>query len=112
MGQGPYRPIREIESALGHGELRRATAIARDFAHEHGRPIPIEAALRFLPVVAAQRDDYDDWAGRWLARWLTEAPGANMDRAADLAAALAELPAEPMALKVIQEVIKQPLISS
>jgi hypothetical protein len=31
-----------------------------------------------------------------LVRWLTEMPGVTIDRAAEVAASLADLPAEPM----------------
>ena len=61
-------------------------------------------ALRFLPLVAAQRpDDYDGWASRWLVRWLTEAPEASIDGAVDVAAALAALPLEPQAIETISQ---------
>jgi hypothetical protein len=73
-------------------------AIAKDFQREHGRPIPLALALRFLPSVAADRAAYDAWACRWLARWLSEAHEPSVDQAAEVAALLAELPAEPQAL--------------
>jgi len=53
--------------------------------------------MRFLPVVAVQRvEAYDGWALRWLVRWSTEASGATIERAAVIAAALADLPTEPL----------------
>lgn len=96
MGIGPYRPLDEIEHAITRGDLGMARAIAKDFAAEHGRPIPLAHALKFLPLVAAQHfDDYDAWASHWLERWLKEMPGPKLEHAADIAAALAELPLEP-----------------
>src|SRR5919108_3170212 len=96
MGIGPHRPIRELEAALGRGELDMAAAIAKDFHHEHGRPIPLELALRMLPL-AARGGGYDAWACRWLSRWLTEA-SPSIETAAEVAACLADLPTEPRAL--------------
>jgi hypothetical protein len=73
-----------------------ASAIAKDFAAEHGRPIPLTHALKFLPLVAATHvDDYDAWASHWLECWLKETPGPKLEHAVDIAAALAELPLAP-----------------
>ncbi len=78
MGLGPYRPIKDLERALERGELELAIAAAKDVARAYGRPIQLDIAVRFLPVVAEQRpEDYDGWALRWLARWSTESPGAT-----------------------------------
>jgi hypothetical protein len=96
MGTGPHRPVRELEGAIRRGDLEMASAIARDFALEHGRPIDLGLALELLPlVVARDLSSYDTWACRWLARWLSETRGATIERAAELAAALADLPSEP-----------------
>jgi hypothetical protein len=46
MGLGPYRPVRDLEHAVDRGDLRMAVAVAKDFAREYGRPIPIDLALR------------------------------------------------------------------
>jgi hypothetical protein len=68
-----------------------AVAAAKNVSREYGRPIGPDLALRFLPLVAAQQlDAYDGWACRWLARWLNETPGVTYDRAAEVAASLAE----------------------
>jgi nucleotide-binding universal stress UspA family protein len=97
MGNPPFRPTREIERAVERGDLRMAVAIAKDFAREHGRPVSLGVALRMLPLVAAQRPErYDAWARRWLLRWLVEGREPTIDAAADVAASLAELPAEPI----------------
>ena len=102
MGLGPYRPLRDLERALERGQLDMAVAAAKDVSHEHGRPIGLDLALRFLPLVATkQLDVYDGWACRWLARWLNETPGVSIDLAAEVAATLAELPAEPLALETL-----------
>ena len=95
MGPRPYRPIREFEHAVRRGDLTMAVAIARDIASEHGRPVGLDLALELLPLAAAQRELYEAWALRWLARWATESAQATIDQAAEVAAALADLPAEP-----------------
>jgi hypothetical protein len=103
MGLGPYRPLRDLERALERGQLKIAVAAAKDVSHEYGRPIGLDLALRFLPLVAAQQlDAYDGWACRWLARWLNETPGVTIDLAAEVTASLAELPAEPAALETLR----------
>lgn len=108
MGNPPFRPLREIQRELQRGNLDIATAIAKDFARAHHRPIPLDAALAFLPLVASkQGDSYDVWACHWLVRWLNESRQADIDRTADLAAALAELPADPdTALGTIREELR------
>ena len=106
MGLGPYRPVRDLERALERGQLKMAVAAAKDVSHQYGRPIGLDLALRFLPLVATQQlDAYDGWACRWLARWLSETPGVTADRAAEVAASLAELPAEPAALDTLREFV-------
>jgi hypothetical protein len=98
MGAGPHRPIRELEGAISRGDLHMASAIARDFARERGRPIDLGLALELLPlVVVHDLAAYDAWACRWLARWLRETRGATIEAAAELAGALADLPGEPLA---------------
>jgi len=98
FGLGPYRPLKDVERALERGDLRMAVAGARDCAHEYGHAIPLDIAVKFLPVVVAQTPDaYDGWALRWLARWSTESPKRTIERAAVLAAALADLGSEPVA---------------
>jgi hypothetical protein len=98
MGNPPFRPVKEIERALERGDLRMAVAIARDFATERGRPIPLGVALKLLTPVALQSpSEYDAWACRWLMRWLTETPAPTIEQAAEVAASLADLPSEPLA---------------
>ena len=89
--------MNEIEREIARGDLRMAVAVARDFEACSGRPIPLGVALSLLALVAAKRPErYDAWACRWLARWLTEARQPTIQAAADVAASLAELPAEPV----------------
>jgi hypothetical protein len=96
MGDGPHRPARELQAALSRGDLEMASAIARDLARAHGRPVDLCTALD-LVALAVQREpqNYDAWACRWLARWLRETRDASIEQAAQLAAALADLPCEP-----------------
>jgi hypothetical protein len=96
MGDPPFRPISEIERELKRGRLDIAVAIAKDFARNNGRPIPLGLALRFLPLVAMQSpSEFDAWATRWLARWLGETGAPTAEAAAEIASLLAELPREP-----------------
>jgi hypothetical protein len=98
----PYRPDRELDGHLDRGELDFAIALAKDIAHERGRPLGLDLALRFLPLIAAQRPEaYDEWALRWATRWMSETNGATITGAAAVVAALAELPVEPSALDSI-----------
>ena len=107
MGVGPHRPIKDIERALSDGDLLLAAAIARDFARERKHPIPLELALRFLPVAARDQTAYDAYACRWLSRWLKESHGPSIDAAAEIAGCLADLPAEPSRLAVIVGVLRR-----
>jgi hypothetical protein len=73
-----------------------AIAVAKDISREHDRPIPLQLALKLLPLVATQQQhSYDLWACRWLARWLRETPEATIEQAAEIAGSLADLPSEP-----------------
>jgi hypothetical protein len=102
MTARPWRPGDELDGALERGDLSYAITLAAEVAEDRGRPIDLDTALRFLPLVAARDPEhYDAWSLRWLARWLNEAP-ATIDRAAEIAAQLADLPAEPTALQTIR----------
>lgn len=96
MGR-PYRPLKELEAHLRRGELDSALVLARELARERGRPLDLELAAAFLPLVAQQRQElFDPWALRWLERWCErERERASVDDAAELAAALAEVPVDP-----------------
>jgi hypothetical protein len=93
----PYRPQRELEAHLSRGELDFALAVARTLARERARPLDLEVTFRFLPLLAVQRpEQFDRWALRWLERWCGELGSrASVDEAAELAAALAEIPVDP-----------------
>jgi hypothetical protein len=94
MGPRPWKPKVELDGALERGELDFAITLAAEVA-ENGQ-VDLQTALRFLPLVAAQRPrDYDRWASRWLVRWLSETPAVTIEGAAEAAACLADLPAEP-----------------
>jgi hypothetical protein len=104
MAPRPYRPAAELEAALERGELSLARVLAKDVSEERGRPIDLDVALRFLPLVAIQNAEaYDDWAMRWLGRWIRETPGATIEQAAELAGTLADLPTEPTALAALRD---------
>lgn len=110
MGR-PYRPRRELEAHLDRGELDFAIAIARALASERGRPLELELTVRFLPLVAAQRPgEFDSWTLRWLERWCAACRrDASIDDAAELAAALAEIPVDPeRGMRAIREVGVRP----
>jgi hypothetical protein len=96
MGPRPWKPAAELEGALERGELSFAIALASEVSADRCRPLDLELALRFLPLVSAEQPKhYDAWALRWLARWIAETDGATIDQAAEIAGALAELPMEP-----------------
>jgi hypothetical protein len=105
MGLGPYRPVRELESAIERRELDIAIGIAKDIARER-KPIGLELALRLVALVAADGPDYDLWACRWLARWLGETRDASIGLAAEVAATLADLPAEPQSVEAIRQIVR------
>jgi hypothetical protein len=87
--------LKQIEDAVQQGNLREAIELARVFARAHGRPIPLSSAAEILPLVARQSpSEYDAYALDFLERWVKER-ARTIDEAADLAAALAELPENP-----------------
>jgi hypothetical protein len=104
MAPRPYNPKIELAGALDQGHLDHAIMLAREVAEESRRPIALDVALGFLPLVARERtDDYDGWALRWLVRWATESPDATIDRAAEIACSLADAHGEPLALDSIRQ---------
>jgi hypothetical protein len=107
MGLGPWRPIRDLERAIAHGDLAMSTALAKDAEREYGRPIQLELALKLVSLVAAEQSTYDAWACRWLARWLSESRAPRVEVAAELAGCLAELPAEPQLLEAMLAMLRQ-----
>jgi hypothetical protein len=100
----PWKPADELGGALERGDLPYAITLAAEVAEDRGRPIDLDTALRFLPLVAVREPEhYDAWALRWLERWISEGT-ATIDLAAEVAAQLADLPAEPTALDTIRRV--------
>jgi hypothetical protein len=82
---------------LDRGDLRYAVRLAAEVAHDRRQPLDLATALRFLPLIARESPtEFDAWALRWLARWVDETPAATMEQAAEVAAALADLPSEPV----------------
>jgi hypothetical protein len=105
MGPRPWRPAAELGAALERGDLRYATALAKEVSTERGRPIDLSTAAGFLPLIAKESpSEYDAWAVKWLVRWLNETP-ATIERAAELAGTLAELPGEPSYFDVIRRAV-------
>jgi hypothetical protein len=99
MGPRPWKPAQELDGALERGELDFAITLATEVAEDHRR-VPLETALRFLPLVADQRPgEYDRWALRWLVRWIRETTDARTEQAAEIAAYPADLPSEPTMLE-------------
>ena len=97
MTARPWKPDVELDGALDRGDLPYAITLAAEVAEDRGRPIDLDTALRFLPLVAVREPEhYDAWALRWLARWIDEG-SATIDLAAEVAWSLADLPAEPTA---------------
>jgi hypothetical protein len=104
MGLGPYRPARDLQREIDRGDLRMAIAAAKDLAKHIGRPIPLPVAIKLVALAAIQRADvFDAFACRWLIRWLEETDAITIDRAAEVAGALAELPSVPSALDLIAQ---------
>jgi hypothetical protein len=102
MTARPWKPAAELDGALLRGDLEYAITLATEIAAD-GKPVDLDTALRFLPMVAAKQPDaYDAWALRWLGRWIAEASGATIDGAVDVAAGLAALPVEPNAIEAIR----------
>lgn len=78
-------------------------ALAKEVTIERGKPIDLSTAAGFLPLIARESpSEYNAWAVKWLARWLNETP-ATIERAAELAGTLAELPGEPSYFDAIRE---------
>ena len=99
MTPRPWKPDVELDAALDRGELRFAITLAEELRHERGKPVDLDTAARFLPLIARESPgEYELWALRWLSRWLAESPTPTIERAVEVAASLAELPGEPGAV--------------
>ena len=103
MGPRPWKPALELLGALERGDLLYAMKLADEVRIEHGKPIPLEMASGFLPLIARESPrEYDAWALRWLMRWIDESGAPTIEQAAEVAASLAELPAEPSSLAEVR----------
>jgi hypothetical protein len=103
MGPRPWRPAAELEGALDRGDLRYAVKLAEELRIERGKPIPLDVAARFLPLIAVESpSEFDAWAVRWLARWLAETAAPTIDQAVDVASGLAAVPVEPEAIEGVR----------
>ena len=101
MAPRPWNPKAELDGALQRGDLRYAMTLAEELRVD-GKPIDLDTALRFLPLIARESPrEFDAWALRWLARWASETP-ASIERAAEVAAQLADLPSEAGMLDAIR----------
>jgi hypothetical protein len=58
--------IKDLERALDRGDLQMAVAAAKDCPRECGRPINLDIAVRFLPLLATDPASYNTWACRRL----------------------------------------------
>jgi hypothetical protein len=106
MGPRPWRPDDELAGALARGNLRYAISLAEELRIERRRPIPLETASRFLPLIARESPrEYDAWALRWLVRWISEAGARTIEQTAEVAALLADLPSDPDAIGALRAVI-------
>jgi hypothetical protein len=102
MGR-PWRADVELEAALARGELGYATALAEELKSDRGRPIPLELAARFLPLIAEQsQTEFDAWAVRWLTRWLLETGAPTIAGAGEVVGLLAALAEEPGAIETLR----------
>jgi hypothetical protein len=100
-----WKPAQELEGGLERGDLRFAVSLAEELRVERGTAIDLETAARFLPLIAKESPrEFDAWSLRWLSRWLAETP-ATIEQAAEVAAALADLPSEPQSLESIRRTI-------
>lgn len=84
MGR-PFRPNKEFES---------------------GSPLDLDRSLELVVLAATERPEvYEAWAAKWLARWLLERDNVTVERATDIAGALADLRTEPKAADAIRAVL-------
>jgi hypothetical protein len=81
MTARPWKPAVELDGALERGDLPCAIKLATEVAEDRGRPIDLDIALGFLPLIAVQQPaNYDAWALRWLDRWISEGQAPRSSR--------------------------------
>jgi hypothetical protein len=103
LGPRPWKPAEELEGALERGDLRFAISLAEELRIE-GKPIDLQTAARFLPLIARESPrEFDSWALRWLSRWLAETDAPTIEQAAEVSAMLADLPEEPMVVDRLRQ---------
>jgi hypothetical protein len=51
MTARPWKPDVELDGALDRGDLPYAITLAAEVTEDRGRPIDLDTALRFLPIV-------------------------------------------------------------
>jgi hypothetical protein len=67
-------------------------SLAEELRIERGRPIDLDTAERFLPLIADQSPaEYDAWAVRWLTRWLAESGAPTVEQVVAIAGRLEAL---------------------
>jgi hypothetical protein len=111
MTARPWKPAVELDGALERGDLRYAITLAAEVTENQRRPIDLGTALRFLPIIARESPrEFDAWALRWLARWASETPAATIEQAAEVAGALADLPAEPSYVETLRAACTRPSV--
>ena len=49
-----WRAAAEVDAALDRGDLRYAISLAEELRIERGKPIPLDTASRFLPLIARE----------------------------------------------------------
>lgn len=79
-------------------ELGRRTSDRKGPADSAGYGFTVPAA-----GCAREPSGVRPWALRWLARWASEHKAATIEQAAEIAASLADLPAEPSMFETIRE---------
>jgi hypothetical protein len=106
MTPRPWRPAAELDAALERGDLRYAIALADELRATRGRPVELDTATRFLPLIARESPrEYDAYALRWLGRWLGEAGAATIERAAAVTALLCALRRDDGALERLRALV-------
>jgi alkylation response protein AidB-like acyl-CoA dehydrogenase len=82
------------------GDLHYAIALSEEARLEHGQPISLDLAARFLALIAKESPrEYDAWAVRPLSGWLAKSGAPTIEQAAGVAGLLANLPSQPSVIE-------------
>jgi hypothetical protein len=65
MRARPWKPAVELDGALERADLTYAITLAAEVTEDRGKPLDLDTALRFLPIVAAKRPDAYDARGHF-----------------------------------------------